>query len=96
MREEARESKPCLLAAELHLLAGAIGMLAALWGGVATASAQNVLAEPPTSVSQNGVLDIMMVAMPSPISTIIYSPPDGSGRICAAWSTGRILAPVIA
>jgi FtsP/CotA-like multicopper oxidase with cupredoxin domain len=56
-------------------------MLAALWGGFGTASAQNYLADPPVFVSQNGVLDIMMIAMPAPIPTITYSPPDGSGPI---------------
>lgn len=57
---------------------GAAGVLAALWGGTGAFAAQNNLADPPVFVSQNGVLDIMMVAMPQPIPTITFSPPDGS------------------
>jgi len=53
---------------------GAAGAVAALWTGVQSAAAQN-LAEPPVFASQNGVLDIMMVAIPQPIPTISFVPP---------------------
>jgi FtsP/CotA-like multicopper oxidase with cupredoxin domain len=59
---------------------GAAGLLAILWGGTGALAAQN-LVDPPVFVSQNGVLDIMMVAMPQPIPTISYAPPDGSPSV---------------
>ena len=59
---------------------GAAGAVAALWAGVQSAAAQN-LAEPPVFKSQNGVLDIMMVAMPQPIPTISFVPPGSRSVI---------------
>jgi FtsP/CotA-like multicopper oxidase with cupredoxin domain len=90
---ELLESTRTLLTTELHSWLSAIGVLAALWGGTTTAPAQiatapaaepsssNNLADPPVFASKNGVLDIMMVALPQPIETITYAPPDGSGAI---------------
>jgi FtsP/CotA-like multicopper oxidase with cupredoxin domain len=58
---------------------GAAAVLAALWviGGVGTAVADN-LVDPPVFSSQNGVLDIMMVAKPQPIPSISFTPPSSS------------------
>jgi FtsP/CotA-like multicopper oxidase with cupredoxin domain len=56
---------------------GAAGAIAFAWAGMGTASAQS-LAEPPVFASQNGVLDIMMVAMPQPIPTIAFTPPNST------------------
>jgi FtsP/CotA-like multicopper oxidase with cupredoxin domain len=71
-----------LRTAVLRPLLSAAGVAAALWGGTAAAQTNtNNLADPPVFVSQNGVLDIMMVAMPQPIPTITYAPPDGSPAI---------------
>jgi L-ascorbate oxidase len=59
----------------------AAAVSAALWaGGTATTNAAT-LADPPVFASENGVLDIMMVAMPQPIPTITYAPPDGSALV---------------
>jgi FtsP/CotA-like multicopper oxidase with cupredoxin domain len=46
----------------------------------------DTLVQPPVFASQNGVLDIMMVAMPQPIPTISFAPP-GAGSIVhpAGW-----------
>jgi FtsP/CotA-like multicopper oxidase with cupredoxin domain len=58
----------------------AAGAIAALWAGIETAAA-DTLAEPPVFASQNGVLDIMMVAMPRPIPGISFNPPRSSAII---------------
>jgi FtsP/CotA-like multicopper oxidase with cupredoxin domain len=65
---------------------GAAVFIAALWvgGGAGTARADN-LAEPPVFTSQNGVLDIMMIAMPQPIPTISFTPPGGSAMHPTGW-----------
>ena len=55
---------------------GAAG-IAVPCAGIATAAADTLL-DPPVFASQNGVLDIMMVAMPQPISTIAFKPPMSS------------------
>ena len=56
----------------------------ALWH-IATASAA-ALVQPPAFASVNGTLDILMTAMPQPVSTILFSPPDGLGGIHpTAW-----------
>jgi len=52
---------------------GAAGLLAALSAGAGTAGAATLL-DPPVFASQNGVLDIMMIAMPQPIPTISFVP----------------------
>src|SRR5215831_18276025 len=54
---------------------GAASVVAALWAAGGGTAAGQVLADPPVFASQNGVLDIMMVAMPQPIPTISFSPP---------------------
>lgn len=56
---------------------GAVGLGAALWAGcgVGTAAAAT-LVDPPVFASQNGVLDIMMVAQPQPIPGISFTPPN--------------------
>jgi len=58
----------------------AAGVVAASWAGVATAAA-STLVDPPVFSSQNGVLDIMMVAMPQPIPGISFTPPNTSAII---------------
>ncbi len=62
--------------------AGRVGVIAAVLvtSGISTASAATLI-DPPVFASRNGVLDIMMVAMPQPIPTISYAPPDGSSSI---------------
>src|ERR1700694_1604853 len=57
---------------------GATAAVAASWAGAAGAT---TLAEPPVFKSQNGVLDIMMVAIPQPIPTISFVPPHSSAII---------------
>ena len=59
---------------------GAAGAIAFVWASVGIASAQS-LNDPPAFASQNGVLDIMMVAMPQAIPTIAFTPPGGSTPI---------------
>src|SRR5450756_1442167 len=54
-----------------HRIAAA-GAVAILWAGIGAAAA-DTLADPPVFTSQNGVLDIMMVAMPRPIPGISYT-----------------------
>ncbi len=82
----------CVMRKTLRPLIGAAGMLAVLGGGTGAAGAQTTAAaqsaaigqnllDPPVFTSQNGVLDIMMVAMPQPIPTITFSPPDGSPAV---------------
>src|SRR5262245_14369571 len=52
--------------------------IAVMWSGTAGAQTLN---EPPVFASQNGVLDIMMVAIPQPIPTISFTPPHKSSAI---------------
>jgi L-ascorbate oxidase len=56
----------------------AVFVAAACLGG--TARADN-LVDPPVFASQNGVLDIMMVALPQPIPTISFTPPSSNAII---------------
>jgi FtsP/CotA-like multicopper oxidase with cupredoxin domain len=65
---------------------GTAGIVAALWFGVGagTARADNLI-DPPVFTSQNGVLDIMMIAMPQPIPTISFTPPGGSTMHPTGW-----------
>jgi L-ascorbate oxidase len=51
-----------------------------LWAGAAPAAA-DTLVDPPVFTSQNGALDIMMVAIPQPITTISFTPPTNSAVI---------------
>ena len=62
-----------------HRIAAA-GAVAILWAGIGAAAA-DTLADPPVFTSQNGVLDIMMVAMPRPIPGISYTAPRSSAII---------------
>jgi FtsP/CotA-like multicopper oxidase with cupredoxin domain len=55
-------------------------MVAAFGCGAGTAVAAN-FHEPPVFTSQNGVLDIMMVARARPIPTISFRPPNSSSSI---------------
>ena len=45
------------------------------------AAAADTIDEPPVFLSRDGVLDIMMVAMPQPIPSIAYIPPSGGPAI---------------
>jgi L-ascorbate oxidase len=58
----------------------AAGTIAALWPGVPTAAA-DTLVDAPVLASQNGVLDIMMVALPQPIPGISFTPPQSTSVI---------------
>jgi L-ascorbate oxidase len=74
-------SKQILRAMSLRRSLGA-GVLAALCaGGAAAPAAADPLIEPPVFASQNGVLDIMMVAIPQPIPTISFTPPSSHAVI---------------
>jgi FtsP/CotA-like multicopper oxidase with cupredoxin domain len=64
----------------LHRWIAAAGLFAALSISGGTAAADN-LADPPVFTSQNGVLDIMMVAMPQPIASISFTPPNSHAII---------------
>ncbi|HEY1412086.1 MAG TPA: hypothetical protein VGF36_08090, partial [Rhodopila sp.] len=59
---------------------GAAGLAATLTCAAGAAGAAN-LTEPPVFASQNGVLDIMMVATPQPIPTISFTPPHSHSVI---------------
>ncbi len=61
---------------------GAASVIIALGAGGGAANAAN-LVEPPVFASRNGVLDIMMVAMPQPIPTIAFTSP----------TTGAVIHP---
>ncbi len=65
------------LEVSLRRSVGAASVIVALWAGGWVANAAN-LVDPPVFTSQNGVLDIMMVAMPQPIPTISFTPPHSS------------------
>ena len=54
---------------------GVAGVIAALWGLNGETAAAQMLIDPSVFASQNGVLDIMMVAMPQPIAGISFTPP---------------------
>jgi FtsP/CotA-like multicopper oxidase with cupredoxin domain len=58
----------------------AAGVAAALWAGAETAAA-DTLVDPPVLASKNGVLDIMMVALPQPIPGISFTPPHSHAII---------------
>ena len=59
---------------------GAAGLAAASVCGAGTAGAATFV-DPPVFTSQNGVLDIMMVAIPQPIPTISFTPPSSHSVI---------------
>src|SRR5712672_2944693 len=64
-----------------------VGVLVALCaGGAAGSAAADPLLDPPVFASHNGVLDIMMVAIPQPIPTIAFTPPHSHSIIHpTAW-----------
>jgi L-ascorbate oxidase len=62
----------------------AVGLLAAFACGAKTAVAANFV-DPPVFASQNGVLDIMMVAKPVPIPGILFTPPGGGSINPIGW-----------
>jgi L-ascorbate oxidase len=67
-------------------LLGAAGVVAALGvaGGAGTAVADTLI-DPPVFASKNGVLDIMMIAMPRPIPTISFTPAGGGVIHPTGW-----------
>jgi FtsP/CotA-like multicopper oxidase with cupredoxin domain len=62
----------------IHRWAGAMGIVAGLWGGAAAAAN---LAEPAVFASSHGVLDILMIAKAKPITGIAFTPPGGGAAI---------------
>ena len=75
-------SKQTALEVSMRRWIGAAAAIAALWSGVGSGTAAaETLVEPPVFASQNGVLDIMMIAMPQPIPGISFVPPTSSGII---------------
>src|SRR5262245_21311984 len=60
-------------------VAGAIAAFSVVSGATAVCAA--TLDDPPVFASQNGVLDIMMVAIPQPIPTIAFTPPHSTSAI---------------
>jgi L-ascorbate oxidase len=73
-------SKQTVSSASMRTWIGAAGIIAAVWAGGGVSNAAN-LVDPPVFSSQNGVLDIMMVAMPQPIPSISFTPPNSSAII---------------
>ncbi len=66
----------------LNQWVGAAGCILALWlGGAPSTTFAETLVEPPVFSSEDGVLDIMMVAMPQPIPSISFAPPGNSSII---------------
>jgi len=65
---------------------GAAGVIAALWAGSGAGTAgADTLIDPPVFASKNGVLDIMMIAMPRPIPTISFTPAGGGVIHPTGW-----------
>jgi L-ascorbate oxidase len=77
--------KQAALKASTRRWIGAAGLAAALWTGSGGTAAADTLADPPVFASQNGVLDIMMVATPRPIPTIAFTPPGGGVIHPTGW-----------
>src|SRR5262245_21028207 len=65
---------------QMQRCVGTIGMITAMACGIETALAADFL-EPPVFTSQNGVLNILMVAKAKPIPTISFTPPTGGSAI---------------
>ena len=65
---------------QMHRCVGTIGAITILACGIEAALAADFV-EPPVFTSQNGVLDIMMVAKAKPIPTISFTPPNGRSPI---------------
>src|SRR5271165_2051859 len=63
----------------LNQWVGAAGCILALWlGGAPGTTSAETLVEPPVFSSEDGVLDIMMVAIPQPIPTISFARRSGA------------------
>ncbi|GAC1330645.1 MAG: hypothetical protein NVSMB20_00390 [Bradyrhizobium sp.] len=73
-------SKYCARRLSMRHWIGAAGIVAIMAPGVQTAAA-DTLVDPPVFKSQNGVLDIMMVAMAQPIPGISFTPPKSKSVI---------------
>ena len=80
VREAHVFSKQSMRDVVLRRWIGAAGAVVVMWAGAHSAAAQS-LAEPPVFSSHNGVLDIMMVAIPQPIPTISFTPPHSHAAI---------------
>src|SRR5512139_2792665 len=80
IREAHVFSRQAVRGAVLRRAIGVAGAVVAMWAGAQSAGAQS-LAEPPVFASHNGVLDIMMVAIPQPIPTISFTPPNSHSAI---------------
>jgi len=59
-----------------HLWLGRAAVLAALACGAGKALAGNFV-EPPVFASEDGVLDLLMIAKPVPVPSILFTPPSG-------------------
>src|SRR5215470_6553729 len=68
-------SKPTTPKGLIRRSIGVAGVIAALWALNSETAAAQMLIDAPVFASQNGVLDIMMVAMPQPIAGISFTPP---------------------
>jgi L-ascorbate oxidase len=70
---------------EVSMLRGLAAAIAALWIGGGGQVAAETLRDPPVFASRDGVLDIMMIAMPQPIPTISFTPPGGATLHPTGW-----------
>jgi FtsP/CotA-like multicopper oxidase with cupredoxin domain len=68
----------------MHRWIGAAGLVAAWACGAGTAGAANFVG-PPVFASEDGVLDIMMIAKPKPIPSISFMPPSGGTIHPTGW-----------
>src|SRR5262249_3220464 len=84
--EGSMSKKPAARGIALSRRLGLAVAIAALWigGSPGTAGADNLI-DPPVFASKNGVLDIMMVAIPQPIPTIAFTPPSGGTIPPTGW-----------
>jgi L-ascorbate oxidase len=73
--------KPMTLGVLTRRSIGAASVIAALWAASDGTAAAQTLIDPPVFASQNGVLDIMMVATPQPIPGISFTPPGSRAGI---------------
>src|SRR5579871_1622656 len=70
--------RSAMFAVTIRRAIAAAGAMVASFALGGSGAAADTLLDPPVFASQNGVLDIMMVAMPQPIPTIAYTPPSSS------------------
>ena len=76
------------------------GVLLGLIGGAPMANA-GALVEPPVFASSHGVLDLLMIARPKPVSTLAVASPDGDVlhptgwvyEICPRPASGNVCPP---